>query len=218
MRILKGVIFDLDGVVVNTVPIHFKAWKKMFSEYGIKFTFEDYKKYVDGIPRIEGCKAIMRGYPDNVINEAAERKQKYFREFIEKEKIPIFESTINFMKELKENGIKISVLSSSKNSPFILKKIGIYDMLDAEVNGNDITKGKPDPEIIFKILEKLKLKNNEVVVFEDAILGVRAAKSAGCFCIGVDRYNNPFRLKEADFIINDLSEIDLKKLKEIFKR
>jgi len=218
MRILKGVIFDLDGIIVNTVPIHFKAWKKMFSEYGIKFTFEDYKKYVDGIPRIEGCRAIMKNYPESVINEAAEEKQRYFREFIEKEKIPTFESTMEFMKELKENGIKISVLSSSKNSPFILKKIGIYDMLDAEVNGNDITKGKPDPEIVSKILEKLKLKNDEVVVFEDAILGVRAAKNAGCFCIGVDRYNNPLRLKEADFIISDLSEIDLKKLKEIFKR
>ncbi|RLD17494.1 MAG: beta-phosphoglucomutase family hydrolase [Caldiserica bacterium] len=218
MRVLKGAIFDLDGVIVDTVPIHFKAWKKMFSEYGIEFTFEDYKKYVDGIPRIDGCRAIMKDYPEDVIQEAAERKQKYFREFIEKEEIPTFESTINFMKELKENGIKVSVLSSSKNSPFILKKIGVYNMLDAEVNGNDITKGKPDPEIIFKTLKKLNLNNNEVVVFEDAILGVKAAKNAGCFCIGIDRYNNPERLKEADYVISDVSQIDLKKLKEIFEK
>jgi len=215
---LKGTIFDLDGVIVNTVPIHFKAWKKMFSEYGIDFSFEDYKNKVDGIPRIDGCRAILKDYPQEEIQKAAERKQNYFRDFLEKEDIPVFESTLRLMKELKENNIKISVLSSSKNSPYILKKIGIYDMLDAEVNGNDITKGKPDPEIVLKLLEKLKLENTEVIVFEDAVLGVQAAKNAGCFCIGIDRYNNPERLKEADYVVKDLEEITLSKLKELFKR
>ncbi len=208
----------MDGVIVNTVPIHFKAWKKMFSEYGIEFTFEDYKKKVDGIPRIDGCRAIMKSRPFQEIQEAAGRKQKYFREFLEKEKIPVFHSTIKLMKELKQNNIKISVLSSSKNSPFILKKIGLYDLLDAEVNGNDITKGKPDPQIVLKLLEKLNLKNEEAIVFEDAVLGVKAAKNAGCFCIGIDRYSNLQRLKEADYIVRDLGELNLKKLKEIFEK
>ncbi len=215
-REIKGAIFDMDGVIVDTVPIHFKAWKKMFTEYGKKFTFQDYKEKVDGIPRTDGGRAILTDLSIKELIKATDKKQKYFLEYLKKEKIPVFRTTIKLIKELKSKGIKIVVISSSKNSPYILKRTGIIKLLDTEVNGNDITKGKPHPQIFLMAAQKMGLKPENCVVFEDAILGVKAAKRAKMLCIGIDRHNDPQRLKEADLVVTDLKEINYNKLKSIF--
>ncbi len=217
-RELKGAIFDLDGVVVDTVPIHFKAWKRMFTEYGKKFTLRDYKEKVDGIPRVDGGRAILTELSTKELIKATDKKQKYFLEYLKKEKIPVFKTTIKLIKELKSKGIKIAVISSSKNSPYILKRIGVMKLLDAEVNGNDITRGKPHPQIFLMAAEKTGLRPKNCVVFEDAILGVRAAKRAKMLCIGIDRYKDPQRLKEADLVVSDLKEVNYDKLISLLGR
>ncbi|MGM0568901.1 MAG: beta-phosphoglucomutase family hydrolase, partial [Elusimicrobiota bacterium] len=170
----KGVIFDLDGVIVDTVPIHFKAWKKMFEEYGNDFTFEDYKKKVDGIPRINGAKAILKDLDEKEIEKAAQKKQEYFRTELDKSDIPVYESTLKLIRNLKKENIPVAVISSSKNCTYILKKIGIYEMLDSVVDGNRKLKGKPDPEIFLTAAKELKVDPKKCVVFEDAELGVEA--------------------------------------------
>ncbi|MFH1381111.1 MAG: beta-phosphoglucomutase family hydrolase, partial [Candidatus Omnitrophota bacterium] len=76
----KGAIFDMDGVVTTTVQLHFNAWKKMFTEYGKNFTFSDYEKYVDGIPRTDGARAILKNLNEDEIKIASDKKQKYFFE------------------------------------------------------------------------------------------------------------------------------------------
>jgi beta-phosphoglucomutase len=213
---LKGAIFDLDGVIVDTVPIHFKAWKRMFTEYGKKFTFRDYKEKVDGIPRIDGGKAILTNLSEKELIKATDKKQKYFLEYLEKENIPVFKSTLNLMKELKNKGIKIAIISSSKNSPYILKRTGINALLDIEISGNDITKGKPHPQIFLMAAKKMGIKPGNCIVFEDAILGVEAAKRAKMLCVGIDRHNDSQRLKEADIIVSDLKELNYTKLASLF--
>lgn len=214
----KGAIFDLDGVIVNTVPIHFKAWKKMFSEYGIDFTFNEYKQKVDGIPRYDGAKAILTYLSDTEIKQAGERKQKYFLEFIEQGDIPVYASSIDLVKELKNHNKKIAFASSSRNCKKILQKTNIMHLADAIVDGNDITKGKPDPQIFQLSAERLGCAYSECVVFEDAILGVEAAVNAQMPCIGIDRYNNPTRLAKADLVVEDLSKIDYKTIEKLFEQ
>ncbi len=214
----KGAIFDLDGVVVNTVPIHFRAWKRMFAEYGRKFTLQDYKEKVDGITRIDGGRAILTDLSTKELVKATDKKQKYFLEYLKKEKIPVFKTTIKLMKELRSKDIKIAVISSSKNSPYILKRTGIIKLLDVEINGKDIKKGKPDPQIFLMAAGEMRLKPKNCVVFEDAILGVKAAKRAKMLCVGIDRHNNPQRLKEADIVVNDLREVNYNKLIPLFGR
>ncbi len=215
-RGLKAAIFDLDGVIVNTVPIHFKAWKRMFEEYGRKFSFQDYKEKVDGIPRIDGGRAILTDLSVKELTKATDKKQRYFLEYLKKEKIPVFRSTVKLMRELKRRGIKVAVISSSKNSPYILKRTGIIKLIDAEVSGNDITKGKPHPQIFFMAAEKVGIKPVNCVVFEDAILGVEAARRAKMPCVGIDRHNDPQGLKEADIVVNDLREINYNQLVSLF--
>ncbi len=209
---IKGAIFDMDGVIVDTVPIHFRAWKKMFAEYGRNFTFRDYEKKVDGIPRTDGARAILTDLSPEELNKATDKKQKYFLEYLKKEKIPIFQTTIKLIKELKSKDIKVGVISSSKNAPYILKKTGILKLIDVEVNGNEITKGKPHPQIFLMAAKKMGLKPKNCIVFEDAILGVRAAKRAKMLCVGIDRRNDPDRLKEADLVVSDLKEISYNKI------
>ena len=214
----KGAIFDLDGVIVDTVPIHFKAWKKMFSEYGIDFTFDDYKSKVDGIPRYDGARAILKDISDAELKEAGDRKQRYFLEFIEKEDIPVYTSCIDLIKELKSYDIKIAIASSSRNCKRILQRAGIIHLADAIVDGNDITRAKPDPQIFQLACERLGCAYAEGVVFEDAVLGVEAAVNGKMLCIGIDRYSNPKRLAKANLVVEDLSKVDYKTIEGLFKK
>ena len=213
---LKAAIFDLDGVVVDTVPIHFKAWKQMFEEYGKTFTFDDYKQKVDGIPRRDGARAILTDLTDDELKKAANLKQTYFIKNLEKEEIPQFTTTIRLITNLLNDNIKCAVVSSSKNCPTILKRIGLFDKLGSVISGDDITRGKPDPQIFLMAAEQLGANPSECIAFEDAVLGVESAKNAKMHCIGIDRYSHPERLALADIVVSDLGEIDLAKVKALF--
>lgn len=214
-RSLKAAIFDLDGVIVNTVPFHFGAWKAMFAEYGKKFTFGVYKEKVDGIPRMAGARAVLRDLSEKELEKAAQKKQRLYLQHLNKRSIPVYKNSVKLIKELRKNKVKIGVVSSSRNCSYILKKSGLSRLVDAEVNGKEITRGKPHPQMFLRGAEKLKVKPRDCVGFEDAILGVKAIKRAGMKCVGIDRYRNPQRLKEADIVVSDLRQIKVAKLKEL---
>lgn len=208
----KAAIFDLDGVIVDTVPLHFKAWQKMFSGYGKDFSFDDYKQKVDGIPRIDGCRAILTDASDEEIRQACDKKQGYYLDLLAKGGIKIYQTTISLIKELKSKGIKTAVISSSKNCPAILDKAGIAEFFAVQISGNDISKGKPDPQIFLMAAERLGAEPSTCIVFEDATLGVEAAKRAGMRCVGIDRNSQPYLFKKADLVVSDLAEINFKSL------
>ena len=115
----KGAIFDLDGVVVDTVALHFKAWKKMFGEYGKEFTFDDYKKKVDGIPRVDGAKAVLTDLPQDELQKAAARKQDYFLEFLKVDGIKVYTTTVDLIKELKTKGNRWFICCPSFSRNFL---------------------------------------------------------------------------------------------------
>lgn len=211
----KGAIFDMDGVLVDTVPLHFKAWKKMFNAYGKEFNLKDYNSKVDGIPRLDGARAILTDLSADQIKTACNKKQEYFMGYLQTEGIDVYSTSVNLIKELKDNQIKIAVISSSRNCPYILEKTAIDKLINVQISGSDITKGKPDPAIFLMARDKLGLEGSECIVFEDAHLGVEAAKRADIFTVGVDRHDDPERLKRADLIIKDLGEVDYNKLKNL---
>ena len=214
---VKGAIFDLDGVIVNTVPLHFKAWKKMFEGYGHKFSMEDYLAKVDGRPRLEGAAAILTELKPGEIEEAGAKKQEYYLELLDKDPVEIFESSLKMIEEMKRRGIKLAAASSSKNAVRILKKIKLYDIFEANVSGADFEKGKPDPEIFLTAASRLKLGPEECVVFEDAKSGVEAALNGGFICVAIDRHHNPEALRGADVMVNDLSEITVDQILNLKK-
>jgi beta-phosphoglucomutase len=212
----KAAIFDMDGVVVNTVLIHFHAWKKMFEEYGYDFDFEEYKEKVDGIPRQDGARAILTELNEKEIEAAAQKKQGYFLDEIERVEVPIYPTTIQFIEEIRRHKIKVAVISASKNVRRIIERIDLMDSVEAMVAGDDVIKGKPDPEMFLLAAKKLGTRPSESIVFEDAVLGVEAAKRAKMRCVGVDRYGEPDRLKHADMVIDDLADVTYSEILALF--
>ncbi|MBN2057182.1 MAG: beta-phosphoglucomutase family hydrolase [Candidatus Saganbacteria bacterium] len=212
---IKAAIFDLDGVIVNTVPLHFKAWQKMFKQYGHNFTMADYLAKVDGRPRLEGAGAILTELSPEEIKKAGEIKQGFYLKMLDSEDIEIFDSTIKLIKELKNRGVKLAAASSSKNATRILKKIGLYDIFEANVSGADFKKGKPDPEIFLTAAKRLGIVPAKTVVFEDARSGVEAAVSGGFFAVGINRHDNAGPLAKANIIVDDLSELGIERIMNI---
>jgi len=213
--LLKGVIFDMDGVVVNTVPLHFQAWKKMFAEYGRRFTFKDYELKVDGIPRLSGARAILTDLSEKELQKAAAKKQKYLLEFLQKVGVKVYQDAIYLINNLRKNKIKTAIITSSKNCLYILRKAKINTLFDVIITGNDIKKGKPHPDIFLLAAKRLGLKTRECIVVEDALLGIIAAKRAKMKAIGIDRYGKPARLKQANLIVNNLKKLTISKLERL---
>ena len=186
---IKTVIFDLDGVIVSTDDCHYRAWKMMADEEGIYFN-RQINERLRGISRMESLEIIlekaMRHYKEEEKEIIATRKNEYYKELI-KELTPsdILPGVGKILGDLKEVGIKIAIGSSSKNSPIILKQIGLDAYFDAVADGNDIKNSKPDPEVFLLAASRLDIEPGMCLVVEDADAGVEAALSAGMKVLGV---------------------------------
>lgn len=208
---LRGIISDLDGVIVDTVPLHFESWRVAFAELGVDFSLQDYMQKMNGIQRLDGARRILAGWDENEIRKAAARKQAIFLESIAGG-VETYPTTIALIRDLAAAGYKTAAISSSRNCETILRSIGLYDLFDTVVTGNDIANGKPDPEVFLTAAANLGLEPGECVVFEDAELGVEAARRGAFRCVGIDRAGEPERLRAADIVVGDLAEIDRDRL------
>jgi beta-phosphoglucomutase len=186
----KAVIFDVDGVLVDTVPYHFEAWKRMFEEAGSKFDFDDYLEKVNGLPRAVGIKNILTDVSDNDLDKLAEKKQQYFLEMIDQKPPRPLSGVKKLLQSLGENLFYIAAASSSKNAPFVLKKVRLDHFFNTIVSGHDFKKPKPDPELFLTAAKKMHIDPSECVVFEDAYHGVEAGNRGGMYTIGVMTSND----------------------------
>ena len=199
---IKAVIFDLDGVIVSTDDCHYEAWKKLADEEGIYFD-RKINDRLRGVSRMASLEIVLerseKVYTDKEKAELAERKNNYYKEFIKKlTPNDILAGVMENLEELKKNGIKIAIGSSSKNTPIILKQIGLDTYFDAVSDGNNITKSKPDPEVFLKAAEMLKIPPENCLIVEDADAGIEAGKCAGMNTLSVHG------AKGADFEVDSL--------------
>ena len=200
---IEAVIFDLDGVIVSTDECHYRAWKKTADEEGIYFD-RKINDRLRGVSRMDSLEIVLeraeRLYTDEEKVELAERKNNYYKEYIKKlTKDDILNGVNENLAELKANGIKVAIGSSSKNTPDIMKYIGLDNYFDAVSDGNNITKSKPDPEVFLKAADMLGVPYEKCLVVEDADSGIEAGKRAGMYTLAV---NNA---KGADYSLADLS-------------
>lgn len=214
----KLAIFDLDGVVTNTVPIHYAAWKRLFESQGLTFTFRTYLDKVDGLPRLQGVKNMLPDKGPEELEKLAAEKQAYYLEFLDSMPLEVFDDTLNLMASIKSNGVPVCVASSSKNTPLILEKIGLTGLATV-VTGNDFKESKPSPEIFLTAAGRVGIEPENCVVFEDALAGVQAAIAGGMRSIGVCRGDKATEeLGVADISVKTLDEIDFEILKRLFKK
>ena len=180
---IKAVIFDLDGVIVSTDDYHYRAWKKISDEEGIYFDREINER-LRGVSRMESLDIILekanREYSQEEKNSFAERKNSLYRNLLE-ELTPsdILPGVMNVLETLKQNNIKVAIGSSSKNTEFILSKIGLHEYFDAISDGTQIKNSKPDPEVFLLAAKKLCIEPKNCLVVEDADAGVEAGLTGG---------------------------------------
>jgi beta-phosphoglucomutase family hydrolase len=239
VRLVQGVIFDMDGVVTDTARVHAGAWKQMFDEYlrqradrtgesYIPFdSGRDYLLYVDGKSRYDGARSFLEsrhislpfgGREDlpqaETVSGLANRKDEYFLKQLERGGAEAYSSTVRLVGALHANGVRIAIISASRNMSEVLKAADVSDLFDQKVDGRDAAelglKGKPDPAVFLEAAKRLDVQPRRTVVVEDALAGVEAARVGGFgLVIGVDRVGQAEALREAgaDVVVKDLAEI-----------
>ena len=210
----KAIIFDKDGVIIDTQPIYFNVLRSFLSDMGLYITKEEYNAYC-GITSIELFKRLNskfnKSYDINTMVDKFQRK--YINTIRENKDIKPIKNVDVLIKKLYEKGLKLAVASSAKREKIelVLNRFELIDYFETIVSGYEVNNSKPRPDIFIKAAEKLKVKPNECIVIEDSTNGIRAAKAANMFCVA---YNNPISnqdLSEADFIINDFNDFNLER-------
>jgi beta-phosphoglucomutase family hydrolase len=234
-----AVLFDLDGVITATAKVHAAAWKRMFDEFlkGYYSQHEqtfvpfdigpDYENFVDGKPRYDGVLSFItsrgiqlpKGEPGDAAHVQSvcglgNRKNELIAEVLQAEGVDVYEGTITWVRQLRAQGIKTAVVSSSENAQTILGTAGVSDLFDIRVDGRTAAQlklpGKPAPDTFLEAARQLGVAPDRAVVVEDAIVGVQAGRDGGFgLVIGVDRKQGRQSLADhgADVVVVDLAEM-----------
>jgi HAD superfamily hydrolase (TIGR01509 family) len=206
---IRGVLFDMDGVLADSEPFICQAAIMMFAETGLKVIPDDFKlfvgtgenKYISGVAEKYGLKVD--------IEKAKARTYKIYLSII-RGKLKPLPGAIAFIRKCRDTGLKTAVATSADaiKMEANLKEIGLSSSaFNATINGLDVEKKKPFPDIYNKAAERIGLKPEECLVVEDAVSGIKAAKSAGCRCLAVTTSFNRSKLSEADWICSSLEEV-----------
>ena len=234
-----AVLLDLDGVITDTASVHAACWKQMFDEYlqaqatrrGEAFRpFDiatDYRLYVDGKPRYDGVRDFLtsrgiqlpEGAPDDppqaeTVDGLGNRKNDLVNKIIEETGVEPYEGSVELIRQLRDRGFKIAVVTSSQNCATVLRAVKLDDFFDVQVDGNVIharqLRGKPAPDTFLMAAKLLGVEPTRAVVLEDALSGVEAGSAGGFgLVIGVARKGNAEELRRhgAHLVVNDLAEL-----------
>ena len=238
-ELYDAVLFDLDGVITDTARVHAACWKQMFDEYLQQRARQnheafrpfdadtDYRLHVDGKPRFDGVRDFLmsrgirlpEGNPDDpleaeTVGGLANRKNDLVNQVIEDNGVEAYEGTAKLIRQLRRQGFKMAVVTSSQNCTVVLRTVGLHQFFDAEVDGNTIVAqhlaGKPAPDTFLMAARLLGVQPSRAVVIEDALSGVEAGAS-GRFglVIGVARSRNADELRRhgAHLVVSDLAEL-----------
>jgi beta-phosphoglucomutase len=218
--LIEAVIFDLDGVIVDTAHYHFLAWNRLAAELGFQLTVIDNER-LKGVSRMRSLDIILdmanqkRGEDEK--RRLAEMKNTWFLEYLSNmQPEEIFPGVVRLIEELRGRGLKVALASSSKNANTVVDLLNIRHLFVIIVDGNMVAHSKPDPEIFLLAARQLRVKHEACLVIEDAAAGVEAALAAGMACVGVGSGD---MLGKANLVIahtGDFETSTLDKLTETF--
>ena len=216
-RVLRAVIFDLDGVLVTTDHFHYRGWKRLTEELGMHFSPQD-NHLLRGVSRAESLKIIYRindrPLPDDEeFTQQMTRKNGYYVEFIS-QMTPrdVLPGSVELLDSLREEGIARAIASSSRNAGLVLERTGLAAYMEAVSDGNSIAASKPDPEVFLRGAALLGIPPWNCVGVEDAAAGVASIRRAGMVSLGVGE-----QAREADAVVGGIAEVTLAMLRELFE-
>lgn len=211
-----AVIWDMDGVIVDTAPYHFAAWQQVFEKRGVKFTEANFKRSFG-----RRNETIIPGVLNESISAAeiamiAKEKEGIFRR-LGRNKIKPLPGAVSLIKRLAERRVKMALVSSTpaRNIKLALGGLGIADIFQTIISAEDVVEGKPNPEGFLLAAGKLEVRPENCVVIEDSTAGVSAAKRAGMSCVAVTNTRPRSKLGRADLIIDSLETIDVSDLEKV---
>ncbi len=210
---IRGYIFDLDGVIVDTARYHYNAWRKLANTLGFDIT-EEQNENLKGVSRIESLEYILSlgnlQFSENEKARMTELKNAWYIDSIGNiDKSELLSGSKELIREIKELDLKIGLGSASKNARRILKSTGLIEYFDIIIDGTITTESKPHPQVFLMGAKALNLAPSECIVFEDSINGIKAANIGGFISIGV---GDEQILKEADFTVPSLDAISVASL------
>jgi beta-phosphoglucomutase len=207
---VKALLFDLDGVIVDTAIYHYQAWRRMANTLGFDIT-EEFNEQLKGISRTESLEIILAHggltvSEDHKLALATQKNEWYLELVSQMTPAAILPGVADFFVAVKAANLKTAIGSVSKNARLILERIGMIDDFDSIIDGTKISRGKPDPEVFLKGAAELHVRPDECVVFEDAVAGVEAAKRGGMLAVGIGL---PSVLTQADLVVPSLAQLTL---------
>jgi len=212
------IIFDMDGVLADTGPIHFKSWVNLGREIGVEFTRELFEEtFGQQSPTI--IRKLVGPNPDDIlIEDWANFKEKNYREMV-KDKLEPLPGVMKILADLKSKGFKLAVGSSgpSENVDLLLTSLKMEEFFDVIITAAEVEKGKPEPDVFLIIAKTLNIDPINCIVIEDAPVGIEAAKRAGMIPIALTTTHNKEELLDADLIKQDLTEVGIKDILKLFK-
>jgi beta-phosphoglucomutase len=209
MRQFDAVIFDLDGVLVNTAEFHYLGWKRLADELGIPFD-RSINERLKGVSRLDSLKILLEKAPGREFDlvALADRKNGYYVEMIQGiTPADLLPGVPELLEALRRLGVKVGVASASRNARFVLSRLEIEPWLDAVTDGNDFLKPKPAPDLFLCCAGRLEVPPGRCVVVEDAQAGIEAAHAGEMCAVGV---GPPENLRGADVLIRSTGEFPLK--------
>ncbi|MRN53114.1 beta-phosphoglucomutase [Paenibacillus monticola] len=217
MTEIKACLFDLDGVLVDTAKYHYIAWKELAESLGFPFTERDNER-LKGVSRVASLNILLEigglTLPEEEKTQLADRKNNRYVEYIAKmDSSEILPGALEFLKECREQGIKVALGSASKNAMTILNNTGLTPYFDAIIDGTHTSAAKPDPEVFLLGAQALEVLPEHCVVFEDAEAGIEAATRAGMFSVGI---GSPETLNAANIVVPSLQQLSVSSLRESF--
>ena len=210
---LKACLFDLDGVIVDTAKYHYVAWREIAEELGFVFTEEDNEK-LKGVSRIRSLEILLEiggiSLDDESKTLLAQKKNSLYLQYVLKMRPgEVLPGAREFLADCRNNNLGIGLGSASKNATTILNLLQITHLFDAIIDGNKVTKAKPDPEVFLTGARELGALPQNCVVFEDAKAGIEAAIAANMFSVGI---GDPVILEKANFVTSGLKNLSVKTL------
>jgi len=208
---ISALIFDMDGVITDTMPYHFRAWRSIFASEGVRASHEDiYKR--EGQKGIDSVRELFaekkKVYTDAIGKRLLLEKEELFKRIFKRKFIA---GSRSFIKKYHAQGFKLALVTgTSRHEAQKLLPKELWDCFDVTVCGSDVQNGKPDPEPYLKAIAKLKVRSKEAVVFENAPFGIRSAKAAGLICLALETSLPASYLKKADAVFTSFKEIDSK--------
>lgn len=216
---MRGFIFDLDGVIVDTAKYHYLAWKNLADRLDISFTEAD-NEHFKGVSRVRCLEILLdmgnvKVAPEQFDAWLVEKNEDYLDYISKMDEREILPGVIDVLERLKRQNYPLALGSASKNAKPILEKVGLLSFFNTVVDGNDAVKAKPDPQVFLIAAERIGVSPMECVVFEDAQAGIQAANAAGMLSIGI---GDSLVLSEAFKVFNNFTEIDQNVLASLCQR